>query len=287
MDRRGRDIARVERAAGRGHDQHPAGEAGVAQPLLDGLDVRGHHRLERGVEAGRGGAAVLAHARVELVRDGDGHAGEVLGDELGDAQLVRGVDDRPQQADRHGLHPALAQRAQQCDERRLVERLQHATVGADPLRNLEGQRARDVRLRVRLAEVEDLGPAALAEQQDVGVSLGGEEGRPRRRPGEDGVEAARGPVDEDAAGAEQLGGRDAALAGGDGEDVEDALHRISRDGRALVEGQAAVVVLHDEIGERSTGVDGEPHGVRLTAPDTLLSIRTTARIANRLCDSES
>ena len=63
----------------------------------------------------------------------------------------------------------------------LVERLDDLAAGADPLGDLEGQRARHVGLGIGHGEVEGLDPAAFADHQDVGMALGGQERGARGR----------------------------------------------------------------------------------------------------------
>ena len=89
------------------------GETRVAQVRVECREVLLHQRLQRGVDDARRGAPVLAHDRVELVREREGHVRQRLGDQLADAQLVGGVDDRPEQADPDRLHleiPAALER---------------------------------------------------------------------------------------------------------------------------------------------------------------------------------
>jgi hypothetical protein len=212
------------------------------------------------------------------MRQRDRHTGQVLVQELTHAQLVDRVHDRPEEADRDRLHARLAHAPESLQEALLVERPQYPAFRADPLGHLEGERARNVGLGVGMAEVEDLGPPALAEQEDVGVTLRRQEGGAGRVAGEHRVEPAGRAVDQDRAGAEQLSARLAALVGGHVEHVEDALHGVRRDGRALVDPEPTVAVLDHQVGEGPACVDRESH--RLTPRITALSIRTPARIVN-------
>ena len=81
------------------------------------------------------------------------------------------------------------------------------TVDHDPFGYLERQRLRDVRLRVGRLEVESFGPAALAEDQSIGMPLRRQERRPRRRTCHNGVDGVGGSVDEDIAARQVVGQR--------------------------------------------------------------------------------
>src|SRR5262249_40597973 len=78
------------------------------------------------------------------------------------------------------------------------------------------------------------------------------------------------------------------LLGGDAEHVQDPLDGIAGGGGALVDLEAPGVVLDHQVGERASGVDGEPHGgggpinapgLTLTARRLFFIIRAGARIA--------
>ena len=93
----------------------------------------------------RRGAAVFAQRRVELVRQGHRHARQPLGQQRGHLQLMGRIDDRPQQADGHGLDTRRSSAASSdVVHRGRVERADDAAVGADPLGDLEGERARHI-----------------------------------------------------------------------------------------------------------------------------------------------
>ena len=171
------------------------GEPGRAQVALQGREVLLHQRLQRGVDHARRGAPVLAHDRVELVRKGERHLRQRLGDQLAHAQLVRGIDDRPEQADPDRLHPQLRQRSSAARTLRLIERDEDVPLGVDPLLDLECQVARDVGRRVGdLPERIEL--AALAQQQDVREPRRREERRARRLALDDRVRRAGCAVGE-------------------------------------------------------------------------------------------
>ena len=114
-------------------------------------------------------------------------------DQLAHALLVRGVDDRPEQADRDRLDAELARALDRVHDRGLVERDERLALGVHALADLEREPARDVRQRVRDL-LERVGLAALAHEQDVGEALGREERRARGLALDDRVRRARRAV---------------------------------------------------------------------------------------------
>ena len=94
-----------------------------------------HQRLERGVDRGRRGAPVLADDRVQPVREGERHAGQLAPRSAPPtALLVRRVDDRPEQRDGDRLHPLLlAPRRATRPLASAVERDDDLALGGDPL----------------------------------------------------------------------------------------------------------------------------------------------------------
>ena len=196
VDRRARHVGRIHGAALRRHHQHAAAEARVPQARFQAAQVIAHERLERGVDTGRGRPAILPERRVEHVREGVGHARQVALQQRADAELVRGVHDRPEQADSDRLDVLALQRFDDLDDAVLVQRLGHGAVVGDAFGHLVGDRARHVGLGVGDREVEGLDAPALAEYQDVGMPPGGEEGGARGVAGDDGVDRVRGAVDQ-------------------------------------------------------------------------------------------
>jgi hypothetical protein len=122
VDWRLRDRIGVEHAPRRGEHQQAPGEALRAQPVGELAHVAAHQRLERRVDGGRRRAPVLAKRRVQAVRQRVRHAGQAFVEELTDSQLVPGVHDRPEQADRDSLDLQVAQPIDVRDDRLLVER---------------------------------------------------------------------------------------------------------------------------------------------------------------------
>ena len=99
VDRRVRHVRRIHGAALGGDHQHAAAEAGVPQARFQAAQIVAHERLERGVDAGRRGTAVFAERGVEDVREGVGHPRQVALQQFANAEFVRGVHDRPEEAD--------------------------------------------------------------------------------------------------------------------------------------------------------------------------------------------
>jgi hypothetical protein len=223
------------------------------------LHIGLHLRLQRGVDRRRGGAAIFAQGRVEPVRQRIGHAGQHLGDQLAELFLMRRVDDRPEQADGDRLDALLLQRRQYGARRRLVEAAHLAAIGEDAAGDFEGQGARHIGFGEWHGEIERLHAATLAKHEDVAVALGGEERRLRGVAGDDGVDRMRRAVDEQAAGAEQIGERPIQTIRRDLQRIEHTANRIVRRCRRLEHVQTAIVILDDEVGKRPPGIDRKPH----------------------------
>ena len=104
------DLVGAPRPAEGGRDEEVPREARLAQVALHRREVLLHERLQRRVDRRRRGSPVLPDDRVQPVRERVGHARPELVEELADAQLVRRVDDRPEQAYRHRLRPQALRR---------------------------------------------------------------------------------------------------------------------------------------------------------------------------------
>lgn len=267
-DRRGSDLGSGHQGAARRGDEDAAAQALLAQRVLEAREVIAHQRLQGGVDRRRGCPRVLAEHRVDSVRERVGNAGQPLLDQLSHAQLVSGVDRRPEQADGDRLD---LRGAEPIEDRRgplLVERLDHVAAAADPLRQAMGEASRHERLRIGLGEVEGRAPPALAEDEDVLVPCGGEEAGARRLAGQHRVDRAGGGEGEVTAG-EHLGEADLAPLGGQPKGVEDPSDRIVRGRRRLHQGHLAGDVLDHEVGEGPPGVDRESFDRRRAHRDAL------------------
>jgi hypothetical protein len=178
----------------------------------------------------------------------------VLRQELADPELVHRVDDRPDEAYRHRLDTQLARPVERRHHALLVERDEDVALRVDPLADLEGEVARDVRRRV-LELAKRLQLPTLAEQQDVGESLGGEERRPRGLSLDDRVRRARRAVGEDLGAGEELAGRDAELRRERRERLLDALEGAREVGRRLRKMEHPFLVGDDDVREGPARVD--------------------------------
>ena len=183
-----------------------------------------------------------------------------------DPLLVDRIDDRPEQAHPHRLDFGRAHAPDDLDDRRLVEGLVLDAVGPDPPRHLEGEPPRYQRLGKGHGVVEGIDPAALAQQQHVGMPLRRHEGDPAGGAGEHRVRRARRRVHEEVAAPEQSPERDAGRAGRELEHIEHAPHRVVGGGGRLEQLEATVLVLHHEIGEGSAHIGRQPHSASLPEP---------------------
>ena len=78
-------------------------------------------------------------------------------------------------------------------------------------------------------------------------------------PGEDGVQSASRAVDQDLDLAEELLEADPTVGGGELDDRDRAASRIRRNGWRLVELEATITRLQDQIGERPSDVNRDSH----------------------------
>ncbi len=272
VDRALGHLGDVQAAADGGDDHEVAGEAVRLQVLGDLAQVLLHQRLQRRVDDGRGRAPVLAHGRVELVRERHRDAGPLLLEDLADAALVVRVGDRPQQADADRLHLRAAGGVDRLAYRVLVERAVLAALRVDPPADLERQPPRDVGLRVRDREVEGLHLPALAQGQDVGEALRGQERGARGGALDDRVGGAGRRVHEQVGVAEQLLEREVEAFADHAQRLAAALEHALRRGQRLVEREPAVGVGEHDVGEGAAGVDRDPVAHRAAHPPSMTSV---------------
>jgi hypothetical protein len=178
---------------------------------------------------------------------------------LADRELVCGVGDGPEQAHANRLDAPLDELGHDVLERRRVQRAHDLPAVVHALVDLERERTRDIRIGVFAGVLErELAPAH-AEDEHVRVARRREERRPGRGVRQDRVGRTRSPVDDRIATAQQVTGRDALGRGRAADRLEDALDRVVGGGRRLVQREQAVRVPDDDVGERATRVDREPH----------------------------
>ena len=267
-DRRGRGLRGRDGAAVALHDQQRAGEALLAQGVLQrrevvaqaGPDLRAHDR--------RGVAGELADARADLAGQRDEHVRVLLGDELAQALLVGGVAEGPEQRDRDGADAVVEQCADRGAGAVLVEGDDHGAVAVDALGDLQrvplGQQ---VVALVLLQDVLQLvgGAAEVAaldvhDEDRVAVALGGEEPDRRHVAHDQRVERGRRAVRDVVGVGQHLGQRPADLFGEQPEDVEHAEGVVGRGGRRLRGDHRAGVVVQHGVGERAAHVHADDIG---------------------------
>ena len=152
--------------------------------LAEPRHVAGHLRADVRVQAHGREALVLAVLRQHLRRDREERLGELLADDLGHARLVRGVDEREEEADRHRLDAGLLERPDLRASLLLVQRHEHGAVLDDPLGHRQPvapphDRVALPRQILVVREVERL--LVPRDVEDVPVALGGEHAPPGHR----------------------------------------------------------------------------------------------------------
>jgi hypothetical protein len=232
-------------------------EPGVPQIALQVPQVLLHQRLQRGVDRGRGSASVLTDDRVQLVRQREGKTGPPLGEKLADAELMPGVDRRPEQADGDRLGPEPARLGDRLLDACLVERAEDVAFRVDSLPDLEREKAGDVRRTVRNL-TEGLELAALAQEQDVGKAFGGEEGGAGRLSLHDRVRRPRRAVGQHVGPGEQLRDGETELGSYLLEPLPDRVVRTLPGGRRLADPERSRLVRDDDVGEGAARVDRDP-----------------------------
>ncbi len=193
------------------------------------------------------------------MRQAERHAQQVFFQQFTNPQFVRRVVDRPQEADRDGLHLRFGQARDDLHHGPFVERRIDIARTVDPLRHLEGERARHIGVRIGRSEVERLDPPALTQHQDIRVACRGQERCTRRVTGDNGVDGMGRAVDQHVALRQQIGQRKASVLRGQRECIQHTFHRIARRRGRLVHGQRPIIVLDDQVGKGAPGIAGKPH----------------------------
>ena len=255
LHRRASHVAGAGDAAGRFHQQQRRLDAALGHARVEALDVGGDDRHDVGVEDGRHAALVLAEYRQHLARQRQQRAGDLLGEDLGDASLVRGVGVAVQQNDGDGADALRPDGAGGLAHGGLVEGSELAPVRPDAAGDLEDVLGRHGALGL------DPGEQAGAARHVLAADL------------EHVLEAVRG--DERGAGAlaleDQVGGnRGAVQDAGDvgagevgdlqdlGNAVAEALRGIARGRRRLGGPDAAGGWIEQRhVGEGAAGVDAD------------------------------
>ena len=188
-----RHVDRADRAGGgagqRGADRHvprarnrhqPAGRLvdaecrlrrGLGEAIGEFAEIAVHHRLQIGIEHRGREPLVLAEFRLHLGRDREVHVRKCGGERVADHCLVRGIEEREQQAHRAGVRLRVADLLHQRAQRRRLERAHRAPIRGDALGRLEAQLARHQRRRIVGLQVEHLAGGSAARSRSGRESL--------------------------------------------------------------------------------------------------------------------
>ena len=210
--------------------------------------------MERGIDRRRDHPAIFARDRVELVAERDRNARPFALDDLADAPLMRGIDDRPQEADGDRLDAALLQVAHGLDHVGLAERRPLVAQRIDPAAHLAGPVARHEGLRI--VDEHRVGPLArrLAQGQHVGVPGIADEADRRHLAFDQGVGRDRGAVDDQFHLGEKIAQAHAVVLGGEREAIDESpLELAGRRGR-LEDLEPRVVGIEHEIAEGAADI---------------------------------
>ena len=219
-----------------------------AQEAFEPAQIALHARPDERVDGGGRGALVFAIFAHDLVRQRDEAIGIGRAQNLADAPLMRRIGVGVQQAHRHRLDLVGGEELGEARHLVLGQRNEHLAPGVHPLGDLEGQFARDERLRPMKEQIEGLD--AVAAPDRIGVA-----------------EAARGDqrgasalllqhrVDGDGRAVQDLVER-GHLAAREAQALGDAAGRIGRHGRGLRGDDAAVDAAH-QVGESSPDIDAD------------------------------
>ena len=267
-DREAHGLCERSQTAARGHQEQPAAQAQRFEARIEVGQVAAHERSDVCVGARGREAFVLADLRAHLRRQRDGRLGPALGQDLGGALLVPRVEVRVQVTHRRGSHPVVGKLGSCGTHGVLVERQQHASVSAQPLRYADATVPRDERLRPPHVEVVLLEPVLVGHLDRVADAVRGEQRRAGTAALDQGVGGQRCAVDEHL----HLRGLDARS----GQDVPDALeHAIGwrvlggqHLRRVEVAGPAVTAHFERDVGERAADVGCEP-GARACHPPSV------------------
>ncbi len=184
--------------------------------------------------------------RQDVAAERDRHARQPRSQNLAGTLFVRRILKREEENDGDAFDLFFAQPRRDLCQGGFVEGAQHAALGVEAFRYLVTQGGGDERRGAVLAEAVEVRAVLAADDEDVGKTFGGEEGRAGTQPLQQGVGGYRGAVDHRRCLAHpqvrQPGHDGAALVAG-------------RRGR-FVDAQPAVHQPH-EIGERAADVDAD------------------------------
>lgn len=170
------------------------------------------------------------------------------------ALLVDVVRERPKQGYRHRLHAGLPEETQRPYHGFFIEWKHNLTCGPDAFWHAIGQRPWDVGIREDVCGAEWVRPAALAEQEDIAVSFRHKQRSFSGPAGENRINSVSRSVNEQLGLAKDVHSARNPLLGGVGHDIENALDRIGRNGKRLVNFKGAASILDNQVRERAAGV---------------------------------
>ena len=248
----------ADRAAARLHELEIVSEPRLAERLRHALDVLGHARANRRVQADGREALVLPVERQYLVGDRRIRLGELLLEDRCDSPLVLRVEVGVQQAHRDCLDTrrlqlanALAHLAVIQLDKRVAVRRRDPLVDGEPMTPFHERMALPRQLAVKR---EVVGPFVSRDVEDVAHTLGGDQ--PHRCTGSlehdvcrngGAVENRVDAIELEPVGLAQL--RDAR---------DGTARRIVRRRRDLVDVDRAGLLVHeDQVGERPSDVDAD------------------------------
>ena len=165
-------VEQADRALARGGDRHDAAlgghqqdgrlQARLAEPLLQAAQVARDRRPEVRVQRRRHAALVLAQHGRDVGRRGHEHVGERGAQSRGQAALVLGVEEAPQQADGDGVDARLAHLLDGEGDLVVGQLDDHTALVVDALAHAEDEPALDQR-RVGHRQAVEVRDLALAE----------------------------------------------------------------------------------------------------------------------------
>ena len=242
-------------------DERLGGEAVIREPGAQPLQIARDRRQRVGAQHRRRRAVPLAELRQDVGADDHGNARHLVGQDGAGALLVRRIDLRPEEGDRHSVHPQFAEARSRGPHVPFVERRYLLAAIVDPPADAETPVPGDQRLGPGHADVEGFRLGPVHELQHIAKALGGEQARDGAVPLDDGVRADGRAVD-DAATARDEGLLGAAqFLAGQRDPAQDALKRVLPVAQRLEDLDRAVLFVGDrDVGEGAADVDAEPQG---------------------------
>ena len=234
-------------------------QAALDQASLQSHQIVGDGRTDIGIDHGRRQPRIFADDRQHVRRQGDPALRCDLGHDLRRAPLVRGIEEREQEAHGEGFDALRLQAAHGVPQPRFIERGDDLAAIIEPLAHLFGQPLRRQQRRLLIERVEQIAAARL---------------RPAARL----VHRAKAPRDQQArsyalafqqrVGCNRRSVNEQRDIGGVDAFREQPVHRVEDGGRRIAGNRwhlgatqlTGVLFDGDKIGERSSGIDAhQPH----------------------------